>query len=204
MRFEFINFLNAHDKFRDAENNKELDSFDIVKILNHYEEVLKDLEARGAFAEIKYDHDEDDYGETVKQVIIDDEKYIDIEYFARIKADLEAKLAKKDEEITKRLRLQDDMFCEELKAKLAESETARKKAYQEGFLQKQFDKDMEIMQLKQQLSEKEEQLNDLEQQCLICNKDQENERLKQQLAEKDLKIIELETKLNLKDKGTNV
>ena len=30
------------------------------------------------------------------------------------------------------------------------------------------------------------------------------EELKQQLAEKDLKIIELETKLNLKDKGTNV
>ena len=30
------------------------------------------------------------------------------------------------------------------------------------------------------------------------------DQLKQQLAEKDLKIIELETKLNLKDKGTNV
>lgn len=28
--------------------------------------------------------------------------------------------------------------------------------------------------------------------------------LQSQLAEKDLKIIELETKLNLKDKGTNV
>ena len=28
--------------------------------------------------------------------------------------------------------------------------------------------------------------------------------MKEQLAEKDLKIIELETKLNLKDKGTNV
>ena len=32
----------------------------------------------------------------------------------------------------------------------------------------------------------------------------ENTKLKQQLAEKDLKIIELETKLNLKDKETNV
>ena len=31
-----------------------------------------------------------------------------------------------------------------------------------------------------------------------------NHQLKQQLAEKDLKIIELETKLNLKDKETNV
>ena len=165
-------------------------------------------------------------------------------------SDLESKLAKKDTEITRRLRLQDDEFLEErkemeqqiadLEAKLAESEEAQKKAYQEGFLQKLFDKDMEISQLKrrlvekvkiisklkeandsfsfidyyickhlgknniypkdvsdfvesfdqlkQKLTEKEETINNLEQQCLICNKDQENERLKQQLAEKDKEI----------------
>ena len=39
----------------------------------------------------------------------------------------------------------------DLEAKLAESEEKCKKAYQEGLLQKQFDKDMEIEQLKQQL-----------------------------------------------------
>ena len=43
----------------------------------------------------------------------------------------------------------------DLEAKLAESEERYKKAYQEGLLQKQFDKDMEIDQLKQQLAEKE-------------------------------------------------
>ena len=38
---------------------------------------------------------------------------------------------------------------------LAESEKERKKAHQEGFLQKQFDKDAEIMQLEQQLADME-------------------------------------------------
>ena len=41
-RFELVNFLNAHDKFRDHKNNKELDSFDVIRILNHYEDVLTD------------------------------------------------------------------------------------------------------------------------------------------------------------------
>lgn len=41
---------------------------------------------------------------------------------------------------------------------------------------------------KQQLDEKDEQINNLEQMCQICNKEQENELLKQQLAEKDKKI----------------
>ena len=38
-RFELINFLNAHDDFRDNKNNKKLDSFDVVKLLNHYDEL---------------------------------------------------------------------------------------------------------------------------------------------------------------------
>lgn len=46
----------------------------------------------------------------------------------------------------------------DLEAKLAESEEKCKKAYQEGLLQKQFDKDMEIEQLKQQLAEKDKEL----------------------------------------------
>lgn len=45
-----------------------------------------------------------------------------------------------------------------LEAKLAESEDKYKKAYQEGLLQKQFDKDMEIDQLKQQLAEQPKQI----------------------------------------------
>lgn len=44
----------------------------------------------------------------------------------------------------------------DLEFKLAESESKYKKAYQEGLLQKQFDKDVEIMQLKQQLAEKDQ------------------------------------------------
>ena len=46
----------------------------------------------------------------------------------------------------------------DLEAKLAECEEKCKKAYQEGLLQKQFDKDMEIEQLKQQLADKEKEL----------------------------------------------
>ena len=49
----------------------------------------------------------------------------------------------------------------DLEAKLAESEEKCKKAYQEGLLQKQFDKDMEIEQLKQQLVEKEKELKQI-------------------------------------------
>ena len=36
-RFELINFLNAHDNFKDNDNNKKLDSFDVVDLLNHYD-----------------------------------------------------------------------------------------------------------------------------------------------------------------------
>ncbi len=43
----------------------------------------------------------------------------------------------------------------------------------------------QIADLEAKLAESEETINNLEQQCLICNKDKENERLKQQLAEKD-------------------
>ena len=50
-----------------------------------------------------------------------------------------------------------------MKEHLAESEEKCKKAYQEGLLQKQFDKDMEIEQLKQQLAEKEKELKQIKQ-----------------------------------------
>lgn len=52
---------------------------------------------------------------------------------------------------------QKDRQLADLEAKLAESEEKCKKAYQEGLLQKQFDKDMEIEQLKQQLAEKKKE-----------------------------------------------
>lgn len=42
-----------------------------------------------------------------------------------------------------------------------------------------------------ELAEKDEQINNLEQMCQICNKEQENELLKQQLAEKDKEINSL-------------
>lgn len=38
-RFELINFLNAHDNFKDNKNNKRLDSFDVVELLNHYDKL---------------------------------------------------------------------------------------------------------------------------------------------------------------------
>ena len=50
-----------------------------------------------------------------------------------------------------------------MKEHLAESEEKCKKAYQEGLLQKQFDKDIEIEQLKQQLAEKEKELKQIKQ-----------------------------------------
>jgi TolA-binding protein len=47
------------------------------------------------------------------------------------------------------------------------------------------DKNKQIAYLEAKLAESEETINNLEQQCLICNKDKENEKLKQQLAEKE-------------------
>ena len=38
-RFELINFLNSHDYFKDNKNNTKLDSFDVVKLLNHYDKL---------------------------------------------------------------------------------------------------------------------------------------------------------------------
>lgn len=49
-------------------------------------------------------------------------------------------------------------------------------------------------ELKQQLADKEEQLNNSEQKCLICNKCQENEQLKQQLADMQKEKDELISK----------
>jgi hypothetical protein len=67
-RFQFINYLNAHDKFRDNENKEDLDSFDVTRILNHYDKTLTEFVKR------------------------------DTEQQNKI-ADLEAKLAEKEEEI---------------------------------------------------------------------------------------------------------
>ena len=63
-----------------------------------------------------------------------------------------------------------------------------------------------VDQLKQQLTDMTEKYNACQEARKLeieFNK-QDKAQLKQQLAEKDLKIIELETKLNLKDKETNV
>ena len=90
----------------------------------------------------------------------------------------------------------------ELNEQLAEREDKIKKAYREGLLQKQFDKDAEIMLLKQQLAEKEKglvlamsKLNIKEHQpayCKLADRDCECmgkvEELKQQLAEKEKEI----------------
>lgn len=58
------------------------------------------------------------------------------------------------------------------------------------------------------MNEQDQKIKDLEAKLAESEKSVisilENTQLKQQLAEKDLKIIELETKLNLKDKETNV
>ena len=83
----------------------------------------------------------------------------------------------------------------DLEAKLAESEEKCKKAYQEGLLQKQFDKDAEIMQLKQQLEtlEKERELDNSfwKQEC---------DRLQKTLAEKEQEIKKLKFIVNMVDK----
>lgn len=80
----------------------------------------------------------------------------------------------------------------DLETKLAESEERYKKAYREGLLQKQFDKDMEIMQLKQQLAEKETRIAELEDkdwyEGTIKQLEEQNERLIKQLAEKDREL----------------
>ena len=104
----------------------------------------------------------------------------------------------------------------DLEAKLADSEEKCKKAYQEGLLQKQFDKDMEIEQLKHKLTESENKYIDRKQFYVseICHAKNtinnllyENNEFKQQLAEKEKEIDELQDKLHsyyeeIMNKGT--
>ncbi len=70
----------------------------------------------------------------------------------------------------------------DLETKLAESEERYKKAYREGLLQKQFDKDMEISQLKQQLAELKQDYDNLFNGYVEA---------KRQLAEKDAELEEV-------------
>lgn len=82
----------------------------------------------------------------------------------------------------------------DLEAKLAESEKHRKKAYQEGLLQKQFDKDVEIMQLKQQLTEKEKDIAELEEQDGVYHNQlaiEQLEKVKEFLFEQNIEITRL-------------
>ena len=87
-------------------------------------------------------------------------------------ADLEAKLAESEE-------------------KLKAMETLREMVNEDSKLnyRRYIDTLAKNEQLEQQLAEKEEQLNNSEQKCLICHKDQENEQLKKQLAEKEKDLI---------------
>lgn len=98
-----------------------------------------------------------------------------------------------------------DQQISDLEAKLKESEKDKQFYFFENG-----EKGLKIRELKKQLAESENQCRE----CKHLNKKielniknklmAENCELQKQLAEKDLKIIELETKLNLKDKGTNV
>ena len=104
------------------------------------------------------------------------------------------------------------MQLSDLETKLEESEERYKKAYREGLLQKQYDKDAEIMQLKQQLAESEKKnfeliakLNLKEHRpafCTLADRECEAlgevEELKQQLAEKEKEIEDLNYRLDLK------
>ena len=86
----------------------------------------------------------------------------------------------------------------------------------DGYLEAQKEYQSQISDLEAKLAESEkendtltaklEQANEIisNPDTLIFQQQELIDNLKSQLAEKDLKIIELETKLNLKDKGTNV
>lgn len=75
----------------------------------------------------------------------------------------------------------------DLEAKLAESEKEKQE-----FL-------IKYKHWRTECAKLEEQLNNSEQKCLICNKDQENEQLKKQLAEKEEEIEKLTEELDDKN-----
>lgn len=126
------------------------------------------------------------------------------EYYTKKIADLEAKLAELREQITILDEENSKTFMKsvnawrenaELKQQLAESEDKIKKAYQEGLLQKQFDKDMEIEQLKQQLAKIKEDYEQLDLSTGYYISD-----LKEELTEKDKEIEKLKTLVDVIDK----
>jgi chromosome segregation ATPase len=72
----------------------------------------------------------------------------------------------------------------DLEAKLAESEEEKQEYL------------IKYKHWRTECAKLEEQLNNSEQKCLICSKDQENEQLKQQLAEKEKEIEKNETTIS--------
>ena len=89
-----------------------------------------------------------------------------------------------------------DRKIADLETKLAENEERCKKAYRDGLLQKQFDKDMEIDQLKKQLAEKDKAIENwqtiYESVVQTCHNDKEEiERLNKKLETQENIITNL-------------
>ena len=104
-RYELKNILNHKDKFRDNENKENLDSLDVVRILNHYDKVLTefikkhteqqdkitDLEAKLAEKEVEL--------ELARNTSINTNK-MDIIHLQAENLELKQQLAEKEKEIS--------------------------------------------------------------------------------------------------------
>lgn len=141
--------------------------------------------------EVTYDYDEFEDGESVEQVVIDGTKYIDISYFAKI-----AQKAKWFDEFVE--------VCEIDLGRVYEYSENPIIEHLEQIADFRWCDEQEMKQLKQQLTEKDVEIDDLKRDYIPKlefglqrankmgkNLDVENEQLKQQLAEKEEEIEDL-------------
>lgn len=102
------NLNNMYDDYSKILAEKDVKIADLEAKLAEYEDIMKDYNIQD-LTELdeflaKYDFDEDEDGNIVSQVIVGDQKYIDIDYFATIYKEnkqLKQQLAEKDKEIEK-------------------------------------------------------------------------------------------------------
>lgn len=170
-RFALLNMYNFNDKFFDNENKRNLDSLDVVGILNHYDKTLSEFVKREVEKQDKISDQEAKLAEKEEQLHCKT-------WYKEYKKVMEANEAFYNE-------------CAKLRKQLAESEEKLKlknedisKLHTNLQIQGKFKNqaDYENKQLKRQLAEKEEEIEMLNK--FLSDKATEIEELQQRISDK--------------------
>ena len=189
------------DEFKNLDTNETFYGYQVCELLEHKDQQMADLEAKLAESEKKAysrGHSQRDIANEIKLNALREDVANKEKRIVKLKQQLE-----KSEKSKESYRLQNEHHHLQL---LQFYSRLGVEAFGADIHEKALET---LMIMKEQLAEKDLAIENwqtmYESVVQTCHNDKEEiERLNKILAEKDLKIIELETKLNLKDKGTNV